>query len=256
MVNRIWQHHFGEGIVRTPSNFGRLGEAPSHPGLLDHLASRFVESGWSVKAVHRLIMLSSAYRQSSRPSKEVLEADPENRLLARMHRRRLDAEAIHDGLLSVSGRLDESRGGPPDGDPSSRRRMIYRSVGRGARTGLAALFDAADASMHVEKRTVSTVSPQALFLMNDPLVRAAAKSILERPEASAEMDPGRRATALYRLLFSREPTGEELELARAFLGVSCGADAAATGHGEGPDPGTWEDYAQALLLTNDFIFVD
>jgi len=256
MVNRIWQHHFGEGIVRTPSNFGHLGDAPSHPELLDHLASRLVESGWSMKAMHRLIMLSSAYRQSSSPSKDVLEADPENRLLGRMNRSRLDAEALHDGLLSISGRLDETRGGPPDGDPASRRRMIYLSVSRGGRTGFAALFDGADPSIHVETRTVSTVSPQALFLMNHPLMMDAAKSILKRPEVRAEKDPGRRATALYRLLYCRQPTDEELELARAFLESSRGSEATAEGDRKGPDPGSWEEYVQALLLTNDFIFLD
>ena len=239
MVNRIWQHHFGEGIVRTPSNFGHLGDAPSHPELLDHLASRFVDSGWSMKAMHRLILLSSAYRQSSRPSKEALEADPENRLLARMHRSRLDAESLHDGLLFISGRLDESRGGPPDGDPASRRRMIYRSASRAGRTAFAALFDGADPSIHVEKRTVSTVSPQALFLMNHPLVMGAAKSILERPEPAAETEPGRRVTALYSLLYCRRPPDEEKELARVFL-----------------EGGSWVEYVQALLMTNDFIFVD
>jgi len=256
MVNRIWQHHFGEGIVRTPSNFGHLGDAPSHPELLDHLASRFVESGWSMKAMHRLLMLSSAYRQSSRPSKEVLEADPENRLLARMYRSRLDAEALRDGLLFISGRLDETRGGPPDGDPSSRRRMIYQSVTRGGRTGFAALFDGADPSIHVETRTVSTVSPQALFLMNHPLVVGALKSILERPEPSAETDTDRRATALYRLLFCRRPTDEELNLARAFLASSRGGETIEQGDGKSRDAGAWEDYVQALLLTNDFIFLD
>jgi hypothetical protein len=113
MVNRIWQHHFGEGLVRTPSNFGRMGEAATHPELLDWLACRFVESGWSVKAMHRLLLRSAAYRRSSAASPEALEKDPDNRLLARMNRCRLEAEAFRDAILAVSGTLDRSRGGPP-----------------------------------------------------------------------------------------------------------------------------------------------
>ncbi len=112
MVNRIWQHHFGEGLVRTPNDFGERGERPTHPELLDYLAARFVESGWSMKAMHRLIMLSSAYQQSSRADADGLAGDPENRLFGRMNRRRLDAEAIRDSLLAVAGRLDDRRGGP------------------------------------------------------------------------------------------------------------------------------------------------
>src|SRR5262249_10471753 len=117
MVNRIWQHHFGEGLVRSPNDFGNRGERPTHPELLDDLAARFVTSGWSVKAMHRLIMLSSVYQQSSRPSSEAAAADPDNRLFGRMNRRRLEAEAIRDSLLAVSGRLDAAAGGPAFDDP-------------------------------------------------------------------------------------------------------------------------------------------
>src|SRR5262249_13593907 len=111
MVNRIWQQHFGEGLVRTPSNFGRLGEPPSHPELLDDLAARFMRSGWSIKAMHRLILLSRTYQQSSKTSKQVVEADPGNHLIGRMNRRRLEAEALRDSLLALSGRLDTRIGG-------------------------------------------------------------------------------------------------------------------------------------------------
>ncbi|HKB35262.1 MAG TPA: PSD1 and planctomycete cytochrome C domain-containing protein, partial [Gemmataceae bacterium] len=136
MVNRIWQHHFGEGIVRTPSNFGRLGTPPTHPELLDWLAVRFVESGWSVKAMHRLILLSAAYQQSSRPSPDLLRADPDNRLFGRMNRRRLEAEALHDGLLAICGRLDRSRGGPPGVRvPEAPCRMVYLKSSRADRSG-------------------------------------------------------------------------------------------------------------------------
>src|SRR5262249_1384105 len=111
IVNRIWQHHFGEGLVRTPGNFGKLGEPPMNPELLDYLAGLFVHSGWSLKAMHRALMITSAYQQSSIPTEETLQADPENRLFGRMNRRRLDAEEIRDSLLAVSGRLDRRMGG-------------------------------------------------------------------------------------------------------------------------------------------------
>src|SRR5262249_24045643 len=196
MVNRVWQHHFGEGIVRTPSNFGVLGERPTHPELLDFLAARFIESGWSIKTMHRLIMLSAAYRQSSRSSVANVKADPENRLLGRMNRRRLEVEAIRDALLAVSAQLDPRRAGPAESDPMNPRRMLYLKTARTNRSELGPLFDAADASMHVERRTVSTVAPQALFLMNDPRIDDAAARITRRPEIAAETDPRRRIQAL------------------------------------------------------------
>ena len=170
LVNRVWQHHFGEGLVRTPSNFGVLGERPSHPELLDYLAARFVESGWSIKAMHRLMMLSATYHESSGASPQSLKSDPENRLFGRMNRQRPEAEAIHDALLAVAGRLDPRAGGPAESNLASPRRMLYFKNTRTNRSGLGPLFDAANAAMHVERRTVSTVAPQALYLMNDPWI--------------------------------------------------------------------------------------
>ena len=120
MVNRIWQHHFGEGIVRTPSNFGRRGEPPSHPELLDWLARRFIDSGWSIKAMHRRILLSAAYQRSSQAPAVLREADPENRLWGRANRRRLEAEEIHDSLLALAGRLEDHPGGPAASTPPAR----------------------------------------------------------------------------------------------------------------------------------------
>ncbi len=237
-VNRIWQHHFGEGIVRTPSNFGALGERPTHPELLDWLAVRFVESGWSVKAMHRLILLSAAYQQSSTPSPGLLRADPDNRLFGRMNRRRLEAEALRDGLLAVCGRLDRHRGGPP-ADPRAPRRMVYLRTSRSDRSGFGALFDAADPSIHVDKRTASTVAPQALHLMNGPLVLDAVRHLAARP-AVAGGTPAVRVQTLYRQIFGRKATAEEVALGcRAVNGL-----------------GTWEGYAQALLMSNEFLFLD
>src|SRR5207248_830441 len=135
MVNRIWQHHFGEGLVRTPSNFGKLGRPPTHPELLDWLARQFVQSGWSVKQMHRLIMLSAAYRQASEAAPETFRADPDNLLFGRMNRRRLEAEAIRDNVLAVAGRLDPMRGGPAVRDFAAPRRTLYLMTVRSDRSG-------------------------------------------------------------------------------------------------------------------------
>jgi hypothetical protein len=252
MVNRIWQHHFGEGIVRTPSNFGRRGTPPTHPEPLDWLARRFVESGWSVKAMHRLILLSAAYQESSKPTPELLKADPDNLLCGRMNRRRLEAEPLRDSLLAVCGRLDDRPGGPPE-DRNGRRRMLYLKVARTDRSGFGALFDAADASMHVEKRTSSTVAPQALYLLNGPLVLDGVQHLTGRPEV-AHGEPAERVQALYRLIFGRKATAEEVALGCQFT-ASLAAEPAGAGGDKGA-LGPWETYAQALLLSNEFLFVD
>jgi hypothetical protein len=253
MVNRIWQQHFGEGIVRTPSNFGRRGAAPTHPELLDWLARQFIASGWSVKAMHRLIMLSAAYQQSSKPSRELLRADPDNLLFGRMNRQRLEAEALRDSLLAVCGRLDNRAGGPAEGDAQSRRRMLYLKVSRGDRSGFGALFDAADASIHVEKRTTSTVAPQALYLLNGPLVLESVQHLMRRAEVGGGQ-PRERVQALYRVIFGRKATAEEVDLGcRAVEALA--AEAAKPSGGAAP-LGPWEAYVQALLLSNEFLFVD
>jgi hypothetical protein len=281
MVNRIWQHHFEEGLVRTPSNFGRLGAPPTHPELLDFLAKQFVASGWSIKTMHRLILLSATYQQSSHASPESLRLDPENLLLGRMNRRRLEAEAVRDGLLAVSGRLNLKPGGPAEHDSSSPRRMLYLNVSRGDRAGFAALFDGANASIHVEKRTLSTVAPQALFLMNNNLVAESARLLANRQEIAALDKPEERIQALYRLVYGRRATVEEIDMGCRFIreGEAGGTgvspvlgldrrDAGPTGKGSAgaspfqgsasPSQGLapWESYAQALLLSNEFLFVD
>jgi hypothetical protein len=244
LVNRLWQHHFGQGLVRTPSNFGRLGEEPTHPELLDWLARRFVRGGWSVKAMHRLLMLSDTYRQSSSASPENLQRDPDNRLLGRMNRRRVEAEVFRDSLLQVTGRLDPALGGPPDPDAAGRRRMIYLRVSRTSRTPFEALFDGADPTAHTDRRTVSTVAPQALFLMNHRILADAAAALAERLAAEAPADPRGRIARAHRLLYAREPSAEELELGLDFVRRS-------------PTPAAaWKDYARVLLCANEFVSVD
>ena len=245
MVNRLWQHHFGAGIVPVEGGFGLRGEPPSHPGLLDHLASRFIESGWSVKAMHRLMMRSSTYRQGSRADATTLAADPGNRLLGRMPRQRLEAEAIRDACLAVSGRLETTPGGPAFSELMTPRRSLYLMATRtGAKTtGFGALFDGADCGAIVEARKVSTVAPQALFLLNDPFIldladALAARVALDRPEGDFQS----RLERLHALLFGRLPTDEERTLAGQFLAES-GSDG-------------WARLCHLLLCSNEFIHVD
>jgi hypothetical protein len=247
MVNRIWQNHFGEGIVRTPSNFGKLGERPTHPELLDYLARQFVQSGWSIKKMHRTIMLSAAYRQSSEADEKTRMSDPDNRLFGRMKRRRLEAEAIRDSLLAVAGRLDATRGGPAVRDFSSPRRTLYLMTIRSDRSGFRPLFDVADSTAPVEKRLVSTVAPQALFLLNHPFVLEQTKALTERILRKERPDAERIRTT-YLMLFGRPPGAEEIEIGQAFL--------ARARRSAKTTKAAWEEYCQVLLCTNEFIYVD
>src|SRR5579862_2812350 len=243
MANRIWQHHFGEGLVRTPSNFGKLGDAPSHPELLDWLAHRLVDSGWSVKALHRRILLSDAYRRSSVPTGSALEKDPDNRFLSRMNRRRLEAEAFRDGLLAVSGTLDRARGGPADPDPASHKRMIYLQVSRTSKSPFEGLFDGADPTAHTDKRKISTVAPQALFLLNNPFVQNAAVALVRRlPSGGGDV----RLSRLYALLYGRPPAREETD-----LGLALVQDFMSEG-----EERAWSELARVLLCANEFMMVD
>jgi hypothetical protein len=246
MVNRLWQHHFGEGLVRTPSNFGRMGEAPTHPELLDWLARRFVESGWSLKAMHRLILHTAAYRQSSAASPDGQEKDPDNRLLGRMNRRRLEAEAFRDALSAVSGTLDQTRGGPADRDPAGRRRMIYLRVSRTSKSPFEALFDGADSTGHTDKRTVSTVAPQALFLLNNPFVLDSALALARRLIASEPTGGAARVSRATQLLYGRPAGEEEVALALRFV---------AEFGGEGEER-AWSELSRTLLCANEFVVVD
>ncbi len=256
MVNRIWQHHFGEGLVRTSTNFGFMGEVPSHPELLDYLASRFVASGWSVKAMHRMIMSSNVYQQSTRASEAVEAADPENRLLTRMNRRRLESEAIRDSLLALAGRLDATPGGPGFLDMAVGRRSLYlMSVRTGAKAAeFGPLFDAPDCGAVVERRNISTVAPQALFLLNDPFVIELAESLAARlarevPAGgnAADNDTAHNDTAridrLYQIAVGRPPNPRVVA-----VGWKRVAKPAA------PEAGS--RYFNGVLCTNELVYVD
>jgi len=246
IVNRVWQHHFGEGLVRTPGNFGIMGEKPSHPELLDFLAGEFVRSGWSLKHLHRVMLLSSVYQQSSLPSEAARMKDPENRLLSHMHRTRLEAEALRDAMLSVAGVLDATVGGPAYVGIEVPRRTLYFRTVRSDRTTYNTLFDAADPGSIVDKRNVATVAPQALFLMNGDFVLTQAKALATRVPPSASLED--TVVQLYALLFSRAPRPEEVALAGELV---------ASLQAEGQDArAAWTGYCQMLLATNEFVYLD
>ena len=249
MANRIWEHHFGQGIVRTPNNFGKLGVPPTHPELLDWLARRFVESGWSIKSMHRLIMLSAAYQQSCEADAEALKADPDNLLLGRMNRRRLEAEPLRDALLSVSGNLQDSMGGPAFRDLNTPRRTVYLMTIRSDRSNYRMLFDAADPTAIIDQRIDSTVAPQALFLLNDPFVLDRALSLAARVLKQGPDDDRGRVEWLYKLLYSRPATQKEIDIALAAL------DSAKSPQPAAPEL-VWQQYCQILLCANEFVYVD
>jgi hypothetical protein len=255
LVNRVWLHHFGNGLVRTPSDFGLRSEPPTHPALLDYLAARFVADGWSLKKLHKLLMLSSVYQQESQPAPDANRLDPENRLLAHMNRRRLDLEAWRDGLLSVSGQLDLKMGGPAVEmfeAKSSRRRTVYGFIDRQNVPGMLRTFDFASPDASNPQRYETTVPQQALYLMNNAFVLDQARALLKRPDLAGPADLRTRVCQLYHLILGRGPTGAEIDLAQRFLDGSHNDQAEAGQAALTP----WERYIQVLLLSNEFAFVD
>jgi cytochrome c553 len=266
MVNRVWQHHFGKGLVRTPSNFGALGERPTHPELLDYLAQRFIQSGWSIKALHRQIMLSATYQQSSRFDAHNHDLDPNNRLLWRMNRRRLEVEAWRDAMLAVAKNLDSSVGGPSIEltTPDNRRRTLYAFVSRHELNSLLRLFDFPDPNITNDERTVTTVPLQQLFVLNSEFMVRNAKALAARlaahvPPTSAaeegervdgtrpEEEDATRIRQAFLLLYGRPATDRELQLGLAFLAADPADGHALT---------RWEQYAQVLLSASEFLYVD
>jgi hypothetical protein len=219
-VNRIWMHHFGEGIIPTPEDIGVMSEAPSHRELLDWLAATFVAEGWSFKKLHRQILLTSTYAQSSDTRADGEAKDPQNRLLWRAHLRRLDFEAIRDSMLVFSGDLDPTPGGKPvnlTDEPYSFRRSVYGFIDRGNLPELMTQFDFSDPDMPNSKRTTTVVPQQALFMMNSPMAIDVSRRIVQRPEFTAHTGDDARIRALFQILFQRAPREVELALARNFL---------------------------------------
>jgi cytochrome c553 len=220
LVNRVWMHHFGHGLARTPSDFGSRGEAPTHSELLDYLARYFVENGWSIKRLHRLLMLSRAYQQSSQDNVRARQLDPENKLLWRMNRRRLDFEELRDSLLVAGGNLDRTPGGLPVSAiawPYSNRRTVYSFIDRALVPNDFRVFDFASPDAHSPQRYLTTVPQQALLMMNSPFVIEQAKGLMQRPEIASEKNPLRRVTKLYRLLYGRAPGADEIRLGLKYL---------------------------------------
>ncbi|MFN7918700.1 MAG: DUF1549 domain-containing protein [Bryobacteraceae bacterium] len=256
MVNRIWQGHFGEGLVRTTNTFGKLGEQPSNPELLDWLAADFIRSGWSIKAMHRRIMLSRAYRMSSQPSPEALEKDADNRFLSRFSRRRLTVEEIRDGMLAIDGSLDLTMGGTflkgmgtdnefaegrkslnPDDAP---RRLVYMPLRRSNLPSLLNLFDFGDATTSNEGRTQTNIAPQALYMMNSPFVEQRAQNLAKQWHS----DDAGVDELWWRVLGKQASTTDRADATRYVERF----------------PGTnrqlaWTSYCRTLLASNEFLYV-
>ena len=250
MVNRIWQNHFGRGIVGTGSNFGATGERPSHPELLDYLARRFIEVGWSIKTIHREIMHSSTYQLSTDYNEHNFQIDGDNRYLWRANRRRLDVEAWRDAFLAVSGRLDPTVGGQSTdlASPTNTRRTLYAMVSRHKLDALLRLFDFPDPNITSDKRSQTTVPQQQLFVLNSPFVVEQAKALAARLQS--EPDDTSRIRRAYLLAYGRPAEDAEVTVGLAYLSSP-------------DDPGEtpvglsrWERYAQVLLSGNEFLYLD
>jgi mono/diheme cytochrome c family protein len=284
MVNRIWHHHFGAGLVATTDNFGSRGDRPSHPELLDWLAGEFVRSGWSVKKLHRLILLSATYQQGGRNDERAARLDPNNRLLWRFPRQRLDAEALRDAMLAVSGRLTRTVGGDESGEllfnsgevidknrdyfrpnqlkgdhpiyTTSTRRSIYLPVVRNATSDLFALFDGADPNGVTAVRNDTTVASQALYLMNHPFVRDQAAHLAKRILSDAKATDAERVAIGFRAALGREPRAEEVKEITAFL---TRYEKLAGEKGLTPEAArsaAWQSFCQTLLCRNEFLYVE
>jgi hypothetical protein len=242
MMNRIWKQHFGAGLSSTPSNFGQLGEKPTHPELLDYLAARFIEEKWSMKAMHREIMNSAVYQLAAVNDPAAFEAEPDNRLYWRANRRRLDIEPLRDTLLAVTAELDETMGGKALKltEESNKRRTIYGFVSRRKLDGTLSLFDFPNPNSTSEQRIETATPLQALFFMNSGFLEARAKALATKL-SDAGTDDKARIAAAYRRLFGRAPTPKETQLGLQFLAAG----------GE-----QWPLYAQALLSSNELLFID
>ncbi len=256
LVNRLWQHHFGRGIVSTTSDFGLRGERPTHPELLDWLAIEFVQRCWSINTMHKTMMLSKAYQQSTIPSDGARTRDPENKLYSRKNRMRLEGEVIRDSLLSISGRMNTRIGGPGvfppipkeaasgskggwpvSADPSDRvRRSIYTFQRRNLRHPFLEVFDLPDSNLSCSMRERSTTAPQALALLNADEVMESANFLAERIESQSQSEP---ITEAYRMILGRRPTSNERDRAKSFL-----------------DDSPFSELCRALLNTNEFVYLD
>jgi mono/diheme cytochrome c family protein len=276
MVNRVWKYHFGRGLVNTPSNFGTQGDRPSHPELLDDMAARFIEHGWSLKWLHREIVLSATYQQSSRvgwveardpprtPTDDAVglvprptlrpptphSLDPDNVWLWRMPIRRLDVEAWRDSMLSATGELDATPGGAPSelADTNNRRRTLYGTVKRRELSDILRLHDFPDPVAHSASRVPTTSPLQQLFVLNSPFMQQRSEALIRRLQTEAGDDIESRIRRAHWLLFGREASADQVQWGREFV-TTAQADGTTTDL-------AWREYAQALLASNELLFVD
>ena len=265
MVNRLWMWHYGEGIVGTPDNFGKMGARPTHPELLDYLASRFVEGGWSVKKMQRMMMLSSAYQMSTDADEKTMAADPENALISRFNRQRLDVEEIRDGMLAIDGTLDATMGGTlqtgfgTDGENSSgrlslnpetvKRRTVYLPLRRSNLPTLLNLYDFGDATTVNGKRALTNVAPQALFMMNSEFVTERAKNVTKALLDNKNLNDRDRLRQMFLKALDRQPGPEETDAAFTYMNrfkekYHAGELAA------------WQSFFHILLTSNEFIYLE
>ena len=291
MINRIWLHHFGEGFVSTPDDLGTMAETPSHPELIDYLASRFMDEGWSIKKIHKLIMMSSVYQQGSANNPRYALVDPNNRLLWRMNVRRLEYEPVRDSLLAIGGTLDKTMYGRPTRDFESPRRSVYGFIDRQNPADVLVNFDFANPDVTNGKRYQTTVPQQSLFFMNSPLVVESAKNLVSRKDFANISTDEERVSFLYSMIYQRKPSVEEIALGLDFVSQQPSqqrvASTAATGVGNarkglkpvqgmnalanrpgqlrraGGQPtnsraplNAWQEYAHALFQGNEFSFVN
>jgi hypothetical protein len=245
MVNRAWKHHFGPGLVNSPSEFGNTGDLPTHPELLDALAAAFIAHGWSLKWLHREILLSATWQQNS-VAPESEKRDPENKYYSRMTRRRLEFESWRDAMLSANGQMDPKMGGPSTELKleDNHRRTLYGTVYRDEMDAMLRIHDVPDPASHSPAR-METITPlQALFALNGPFMERQADALAQRLQTQAGPALTERVNLAYALLYQRAPTSKEMTLATQFL------------KGRESDAAAWSQYAQALLCSNEFLFLD
>jgi hypothetical protein len=252
MVNRLWQHHFGEGIVGTPNDFGAQGDRPTHPELLEWLASELVRGGWKLKPLHKQIMLSAVYQQSHVVPEASLKIDPENRYLSHHRTRRLDAEIIRDSLLAIGGNLDVTMYGPSilDNVP---RRSVYLRVKRSELIPLMTMFDAPEPTQSVGERISTTVPTQSLTMMNSPFVRQQAERLAQRTRPAKDAPLADAIDAAYRITLARRPSEAERARMLAFIDeqtLSIGGDAALA------RDKAFVEFCHALVCLNEFVYID
>jgi hypothetical protein len=254
IVNRLWQHHLGHGIVRTPSDFGARGEPPTHPELLDWLATELIRNEWQLKPIHKLIMTSSVYQRSSAPDAAKTAIDSENRLFWRQERRRLEGEVIRDALLAVGNQLDGRMYGPGTLDGTQRRRSIYFTVKRSQLMPMMQVFDAPEALAGVGERSSTTIAPQALMLMNDAIVRESALEFARRIQSAAKPDSNDLVRRAYLVAIGRSPDSTEEADTNAFIAQQQASYAAARKSNAAEL--ALADFCQVLFCLNEFVYVE